>query len=53
VKNRALEQIKNLDLQKMKLMEESEVRAKSRLHELEREIEEKNIEYEETIREMQ
>jgi hypothetical protein len=34
-------------------MEESENRTKTKLYELERELEEKNIEYDETIREMQ
>lgn len=48
-KNRALEAVKNLDTQKIKLFEESEERAKQKQYELEREIEEKCRDYEETI----
>lgn len=43
---------KNLDTQKLKLIEESESRAKHRLAELERELEEKSIDYESTIRDL-
>lgn len=53
VKNRALEQIKNLDTQKLRMIEESEVRAKNKQTELERELEEKTKEYDDTIKEMQ
>lgn len=44
---------KNLDTQKLKLLEESESRAKYRLAELERELEEKSNDYELTIRDLQ
>lgn len=44
--------VKNLDTQKFKMIEESEERAKYKQIELERELEEKTTEYEETIREM-
>lgn len=41
-----MEQAKNLDSQKFRLLEESEERSKLRQVELEREIEDKNREYE-------
>ena len=42
IKNRALEQVKALDSQKLKLVEESEERAKNKQGELEKELEDKN-----------
>jgi hypothetical protein len=44
--------IKNLDTQKMKLMEESEERTKLKLYELERELEDKTRDHDEQIKEM-
>lgn len=52
-KQRACEQVKNMDGQKIRLMEESEGRHKIRQLELEREIEEKTREFEENIKEVQ
>lgn len=45
--------IKNLDYQKMKLMEESDMKHKQREFDLEHEIEEKTKEFEENIKEVQ
>jgi hypothetical protein len=52
-KNRALEAVKNLDTQKVKMFEETQERAKVKQLELEREIEEKSRNYEQTIQEIQ
>jgi hypothetical protein len=50
---RALEQVRSLESQKTRLVEESEDRAKTRLLELEHELEEKTANFEETIAELQ
>jgi hypothetical protein len=52
-RNRAQELNKNLDSQKIKLMEESEGRHKSRQIELERELADKTSEFEEMVRDIQ
>ena len=52
-KNKALETIKNLDTQKIRMMEESEERSKLKLFDLERELEDKTHEFEEAMKEMQ
>lgn len=52
-KYRALEQIKNLDTQKLRLIEETESLSKAKQIELETDLEEKTREYEFTIRETQ
>lgn len=49
---KAQDLIKNLDAEKIKLMEDSEGRYKLRLIELESEIEEKTREYDENIQEV-
>jgi hypothetical protein len=45
--------LKNLDSQKLKLLEESDIRHKQREADLEREIEEKTRDFEENIRDVQ
>ena len=52
VKAKALEQVKSLDTQKVRMVEESESRAQLRQVELEKELEDKTREYEDTIKEM-
>ena len=49
IKARSLEQLRALESTKTRLFEESEDRAKQRYIELERELEEKNREFEETV----
>jgi len=53
VKIKALDQVRLLETQKARMLEEGEDRAKMRYTELEREIEEKTVEFEDTLREMQ
>jgi t-SNARE complex subunit (syntaxin) len=53
VKTKALDQVRLLETQKARMLEEGEDRAKLRYTELEREIEEKTVEFEDTLREMQ
>ena len=53
VKNKALEQVKSLNTEKLALIEDSDVRANQKLVELEKELEDKTVEYETTIKEMQ
>lgn len=48
-RNRAMDTVRNLDTQKIKLYEESQQQAKAKQLELEREIEEKSRDYEMTI----
>ena len=52
VKTKALEQVRLLETQKARMLEEGEDRAKQRYTELERELEDKTLEFEETLREM-
>lgn len=52
-KNKAYDTAKNLDFQKLRLLEDSESRHKIRQSELEREIEEKTREFDENIKEVQ
>lgn len=52
-KNKAYDTAKNLDFQKLRLLEDSESRHKIRQTELEREIEEKTREFDENIKEVQ
>jgi hypothetical protein len=47
------DQVRVLETQKARMLEEGEDRAKLRYTELEREIEEKTVEFEDTLREMQ
>jgi hypothetical protein len=53
VKNKALDQVRMLESQKARMLEEGEDRAKLRYAELERELEDKTQEFEDTLREMQ
>jgi t-SNARE complex subunit (syntaxin) len=53
VKTKALDQVRQLESQKARMMEESEDRAKIRYLELERELDEKTQDFEETLRDMQ
>jgi hypothetical protein len=50
VKGKALEQVRVLESQKARMLEEGEDRAKIRYAELERELEDKTQEFEDTIR---
>ena len=52
VKTKSLEQVRLLETQKARMLEEGEDRAKQRYTELERELEEKTTEFEDTLREM-
>lgn len=53
VKSRALDQVKSLESQKARLIDETEDRAKQRYLELEKELDEKTRDFEDTLREMQ
>ena len=48
-----MDQVRQLESQKARMMEESEDRAKIRYLELERELDEKTQDFEETLRDMQ
>jgi hypothetical protein len=52
VKTRALDQVRTLEAAKARLLEEGEDKAKQRYSELERELEDKTTEFEDTLREM-
>ena len=51
-RNKGQDVIKTLDLQKMKIIEEADVRHKEREMELEKEIEEKTRDFEENIKDV-
>ena len=53
MKSRALDQVKSLESQKARLIDETEDRAKQRYLELEKELDEKTRDFEDTLREMQ